>query len=226
MNKESQLIDTEEKILKLTTKKSKLSEEDKTPGVVATAKLRFFKYRQSERYSAEEKVNYAYSRIKFNPVTSFFRLFFSFTRKYRFMTGFLAYFSLIVSAVQTGIIFVFSSAFSIILLPFALILYAVVAIPLRIKTVKYGRIISRQKKKISFITVDGIPYEKIKDGYTGKLIECLTEDSVCVISSLNITDNFFAVKKVNDNVYCVSHRFTVHLKKHIPHDKIYSTIKL
>ena len=47
MNKESQLIDTEEKILKLTTKKSKLSEEDKTPGVVATAKLRFFMMRIS-----------------------------------------------------------------------------------------------------------------------------------------------------------------------------------
>ena len=226
MNKESQLVDTEEKILKLTTKKSKLSKEDKTPGVVATAKLRFFKYRQSERYSAEEKVNYAYSRIKFNPVASFFRGFFSFTRKYRFMTGFLAYFSLIVSAVQAGMVFVFSSAFSIILLPFAFILYAVVALPLRIKTVKYGNIISRQKKKISFIVIDGIPYGNIKDGYTGELIEHLSKDSVCVISSLNLTDNFFAVKKLDDSVYYASNRFTSYLKKHIPNDKIYSTVML
>lgn len=226
LNKESQLINTEEKILKLTTKKTKFLGTDKTQGIVATAKLRFFKYRQSERYSTEEKMNYAYARIKFNPVTSFFRGIFSFTRKYRFLTGFFGYLSLIVAAVQTGVVFIFSSVFSILLLPFAFVLYAVVAIPLRIKIKRYSKRISQQKKKISFITVDGISYDNIKNGYTGSLVNYLSKDTVCVISSLNITDNFFAVKKIDDNVYYGSHRFTVYLKKHIKNDKIYTSIML
>ena len=91
---DSVVINTEEKRLKLVAKKASVTNSDITLGVLANARLRISKYRQRELESVEEKVNYTYSKFKFNPITEFFKTFFSISRKYRFMTGFSGIFHL------------------------------------------------------------------------------------------------------------------------------------
>lgn len=226
MSKESQIINTEEKRLKLISKKAKVTGSDKTAGVLANARLRFAKYKQREFESTEEKVNYTYSRIKYNPVTGFFRTVFSFTRKYRFMTGFLGYFSLIVSAIQTGTVFIFSSAFAIISLPFSLISYIFVALPIRIRTKRMCRSFLNSKKEISLVIIDGIPYSKLEDGYPLQLFEYLSTKGLCLVTSSNFSDNFSAVKKVSPNVYVCSHRFITYLTKRMDKKEFSHLIKI
>ena len=107
MSNEMQIANAEEKRLKLISKRVNVTSDNKEAGIIARAKLRFLKYKKYDFDSVEEKVNHTYSKLKYNPVAAFFRGFFSFSRKYRFMTGFLGYFTVIASAVQTGAVFIF-----------------------------------------------------------------------------------------------------------------------
>ncbi len=212
MSKELQIVNAEEKQLKLITKKAKLAKNDKAMGAVAAAKLRFLKYRSCEYDSVEERVNYTYSKLKYNPVASFFRGFFSFSRKYRFMTGFFGYFSVIVSTVQTGAVFIFSSAFFIISLPFSILAYMLIALPKKIRIIKMCDKLVSDGRSISLIIAEGLTQDEVMRTHAKELIRYTASKGICLIVSLK-TKGFHSVNSISENVYVCTPRFTAHLKK-------------
>ncbi len=226
MSKELQIINTEEKHLKLIIKRASVTNSDVTSGVVANARLRISKYRQRELDSAHEKVNYTYSKFKFNPITEFFRTFFSISRKYRFMTGFFGYFSLIVSAVQTGVAFVFSSAFVILTLPFTIITYLFIALPRRIKTVKMCGSFLNSGKNISLIIADGVKYDKLEEGYPKQLFDFVSSKGICLIITSDSGRIFSSVKKISEDVYTCTRRFASQLGKRMGKKEFLFLIKI
>ena len=226
MSKELQVINTEEKRLKLVAKKASVTNSDITLGVLANARLRISKYRQRELESVEEKVNYTYSKFKFNPITEFFKTFFSISRKYRFMTGFFGYFSLILSAIQTGAVFIFSSAFAILSLPFAIITYALFAVPRRIKTVKMCESFVTSGKNISLIVADGVKYDKLEAGYAKELFGFVSEKGICLIITSDGGRGFSSVKKISDDVYTCTRRFASQLGKRMGKKEFLFLVKI
>ena len=212
MSNEMQIANAEEKRLKLISKRVNVTSDNKEAGIIARAKLRFLKYKKYDFDSVEEKVNHTYSKLKYNPVAAFFRGFFSFSRKYRFMTGFLGYFTVIASAVQTGAVFIFSSAFMIVSLPFSLLTYILIALPRKIRIIKACDRLIRSGKNISIVTADGVTYDELCKGYAKQLISHTAEKGICLVVSSKAS-SFFAFKKASDDVYICSHRFVTQLKK-------------
>lgn len=212
MSKELQIVNAEEKRLKLITKKTKITSGEKATGAVAAAKLRFLKYRRREYDSVEERVNYTYSKLKYNPVASFFRGFFSFSRKYRFMTGFFGYFSVIVSTVQAGAVFVFSSAFFIVSLPFSILTYLIIALPKKIRIIKICDKLISDGRNISLIIAEGLTEDDIMTTHAKELIQYTANKGICLVVSSKIK-GFHSVKSISENVYFCTPRFTANLKK-------------
>ena len=225
MSKELQIVNAEEKKLKLITQKAKLTNADKAIGAVAAAKLRFLKYRNREYDSVEERVNYTYSKLKYNPVASFFRGFFSFSRKYRFMTGFFGYFSVIVSAVQAGAVFVFSSAFFVVSLPFSIIAYLVVSLPKKIKAAKVCDGLLSDGRDISLIIADGLTRDEISDAYTKQLLSISSGKGICLVVSSK-KKRFNTVENVSSSAYLCSPRFAAYLKKRMGKREFLYLIKI
>lgn len=226
MSHELRIINTEEKRLKLIIKKASLTSGDVTSGVLASARLRVSKYRQRELESVEEKVNYTYSKIKFNPITEFFKTLFSISRKYRFMTGFLGYLSLIISALQTGAVFVFSSAFAILTLPFTILTYILIAIPRRIRTVRMCEDFLNSGKSISLVIADGVKYEKIEEGYSKQLFDHVSEKGICLVITSDAGHGFSSVKKIKDDLYICTRRFASQLGKRMQDREFLFLIKI
>ncbi len=225
MSNEQQIMNAEEKRLKLISKRVKADDGGKTAASFAVAKLRFLKYRRDEYDSIEEKVNYTYSKLKYNPVTSFFRGFFSFSRKYRFMAGFFGYFSVIVSAVQTGAVFIFSSAFFIVSLPFSILAYLIFALPKKIRIIKVCKKLISDGCDISIVIADGLTQDEIMQTYAKELIGYISNKGVCLVVSSKM-NGFHSVKSISKNVYACTPKFTAHLEKRMGKRKFLYLIKI
>ncbi len=227
LSAKARIANNEEKLLKLLLKQSKNEigeKNDKIPYL--NAKLRLYEYSEKRFDSTEEKVNHAYHKFKHHGIVYFFGKVLSATRKYRLLTGIFAYGAVIFSALQMWASVIFSSAVVLAALPFLIAIYVVLFVPLRIRSLKYGKSIYSKRKSIYYFITENVSYKTLKGFYAGGFVSQISENGVCLITSGAFCENFFIIRKISDSVYVCSERFISFYQKRFDAYKPNAVIKI